>query len=519
MNFGEKIRTLREGKNLTVEELATRINDSIENLNKYENNELEPTLDKKLSLSIELGVSLSELSYSIEQKYVQNNITKNNEEQEELNIDEVEEVIETPFATSSITYNEQVFDQVFKGSYTRSFVQSAIFIFGYILCGIFTITSQVTIFSYLCFGIALISLIKLITSYTRYKASKKSWLQEYSHTTREYQYYQEYIKVISGLDESKIIEYQAFVRVIEHKNYMVALYLEEVPTFLVIDTSSLVDDQLIKVRTAFKQACPNYIDMNIAKENKTHNPKLKKLNIVLWCFAILALFSVTIVSTIIRLFTKDTTLFINILTYILAMILPIVSLILGIVSKKKYDYPSSKNTIIGIIMTAGCLLFMLVTIVQAPLYTKYNNDNLVSYIEETSQTQMPTDYSTIYYNSDTNTESKNNLSYTTAVYQVWTFAKTSEIEELETSIQNSLLWQKNNNELNNRYGFSVSDTAKSLLKSMGYEVPEQADYILLINLTNGKCNDLVDSTGEKYVSLMYFEEDNYMIAVEFSCNK
>lgn len=68
MNIGQKIKTLRENNNISIEELAKKINDSVENLLKYENNELEPTLDKKLALSIVLGVTLSDLSYSIEQK-------------------------------------------------------------------------------------------------------------------------------------------------------------------------------------------------------------------------------------------------------------------------------------------------------------------------------------------------------------------------------------------------------------------------------------------------------------------
>ena len=37
-------------KNISIENLAELINDNVENIIKYEENELEPTLDKKLSL-------------------------------------------------------------------------------------------------------------------------------------------------------------------------------------------------------------------------------------------------------------------------------------------------------------------------------------------------------------------------------------------------------------------------------------------------------------------------------------
>ena len=104
MNIGQKIKTLRENNNISIEELAKKINDSVENLLKYENNELEPTLDKKLALSIALGVTLSDLSYSIEQKVA--NVNDNVLDQTEGSV--LEETLkkvdleEIPFASSNI---------------------------------------------------------------------------------------------------------------------------------------------------------------------------------------------------------------------------------------------------------------------------------------------------------------------------------------------------------------------------------------------------------------------------------
>lgn len=519
MNLGEKIKSLREGKGLTIDELATKINDEPANLSMYENNELEPTLDKKLALSIELGVSLDELSYSIEQKYTK--IEKHTQE-EGINL-EVEETYveekEEPFAKSTITYNEDVFNQVFKDSHTRSSIQSAIFILGYVLCGVFTLTSQLTIFSYLCFGIAAFSLVKLIMSFSRYKASKKAWLQEYSHTTREYSYYKEYLEVTSNNDESKKIEYKAILRVIENKNYLIALYYEGVPTFLVIETSGFVDDELIKIRTALKENCPNYIDINLQRQEKTLNPKMKKWNIVLWVFAILALFSITIVSNIIRIFNQDNTLMVNLLTYGLALILPVISIILGVISKKKKNFPSSKNTIIGLIMTIGCILFMFLSVAQYQLYKAHNNDELVLHIENITNTQIPDDYNTIYIDETTSNETRGELNYIISSYNVWTFNKVNEVKSLEESIENNLKWQKNTNEIQNSYGFNLNNDVKTVLNGLSYEVSEQADYIMLINLNNNETNNLIDSTGDRYLSLMYYDEGNYFIVVEFTCSK
>ena len=114
MNIGQKIKTLRENNNISIEELAKKINDSVENLLKYENNELEPTLDKKLALSIVLGVTLSDLSYSIEQKVA--NVNDNVLDQTEGSV--LEEILkkvdleEIPFASSNIIYSENIFNKI-----------------------------------------------------------------------------------------------------------------------------------------------------------------------------------------------------------------------------------------------------------------------------------------------------------------------------------------------------------------------------------------------------------------------
>lgn len=156
MNIGQKIKTLRENNNISIEELAKKINDSVENLLKYENNELEPTLDKKLALSIALGVTLSDLSYSIEQKVA--NVNDNVLDQTEGSV--LEETLkkvdleEIPFASSNIIYSENIFNKIFKKDYQRYFIQFMISFFGYLLVGVYAIVSKFNIIAYICFGFA-----------------------------------------------------------------------------------------------------------------------------------------------------------------------------------------------------------------------------------------------------------------------------------------------------------------------------------------------------------------------------
>ena len=191
MNIGEKIKTLRENNNISIEELAEKINDSIENILKYENNELEPTLDKKLVLSIALGVTLSDLSYSIEQKVVISNddlLDKNEESflEQTLKKADLEEI---PFASSSIIYSENIFNKIFKKDYNRYFIQFMISFFGYLLVGIYAIVSKFNIVAYLCFGFAAYAVIKIIFTLIKFKKGKKEWLEQYDNVKKEYKYY------------------------------------------------------------------------------------------------------------------------------------------------------------------------------------------------------------------------------------------------------------------------------------------------------------------------------------------
>ena len=83
MNIGEKIKNLREEHQLSQEELAQQINDTYDNIVKYENNELEPSLDKKLLIAQVLGVSLDDISYSIDKDVLPNKAIQKDEVQDD----------------------------------------------------------------------------------------------------------------------------------------------------------------------------------------------------------------------------------------------------------------------------------------------------------------------------------------------------------------------------------------------------------------------------------------------------
>ena len=250
------------------------INDSVENLLKYENNELEPTLDKKLALSIALGVTLSDLSYSIEQKVA--NVNDNVLDQTEGSV--LEETLkkvdleEIPFASSNIIYSENIFNKIFKKDYQRYFIQFMISFFGYVLVGVYAIVSKFNIIAYICFGFAAYAVIKIIFTLIRFKNGKKEWLEQYNNVKKEYQYYNEYIKITSDdIRYSEItFNYKDIIRAIEKEGLIVCMVNSEQKAIVTIDKNTLDDESLIKVRTSIQKNCPNYINieqMQLQKQN------------------------------------------------------------------------------------------------------------------------------------------------------------------------------------------------------------------------------------------------------------
>lgn len=522
MNIGEKIKTLRENNNISIEELAEKINDSIENILKYENNELEPTLDKKLALSIALGVTLSDLSYSIEQKVVISNddlLDKNEESflEQTLKKADLEEI---PFASSSIIYSENIFNKIFKKDYNRYFIQFMISFFGYLLVGIYAIVSKFNIVAYLCFGFVAYAVIKIIFTLIKFKKGKKEWLEQYDNVKKKYKYYNEYVQITS--DDVRYPEltfnYKDIIRAIEKEGLIICMVNSEQKAIVTIDKNTLEDESLIKVRTSIQKNCPNYINIEQIKLQKQNiNKRTKILNGVLWSLTILSILVLFVSKLIFNLTNIDNTFINNIIVYLTALIFPIISIIMGIIAQKKYQFISRKNVIVGAIVGVICLFNIGLVLINHKILISNNNNQLIETIRNNTQTQMPSDYYTIYFENELDSITNGNVNYNIETYQIWTFNKKAEIEELENSIKNNFNWKSKNDDINYKHIFTINDDAKNMLTNLGYEFVENADYFLVLNLNQNKVGYLDYENGDKYLLLSYYDSSNYLLAVEFTC--
>ena len=73
---------------------------------------------------------------------------------------------------------------------------------------------------------------------------------------------------------------------------------------------------------------------------------------------------------------------------------------MGIVAYKKYQFKSSKNIIVGAIVGIICLFNIGLVLMNHKILTSKNNNQLIETIKNTTQTQMPRDYYTIYFENE-----------------------------------------------------------------------------------------------------------------------
>jgi hypothetical protein len=149
---------------------------------------------------------------------------------------EDEEIIETPFATSTTTYTEEVFDTVFKKDYKRYCFQLLSSLIGYVLITIYTFVIKMNLFTYIGLAISVYTFIKFIVIFKNYKRNKVQWLNQYGNVVKTYNYYKDYIEISSNNVEEPSVkfEYSTIIRVIEKTNYILCMCLANVRTILII---------------------------------------------------------------------------------------------------------------------------------------------------------------------------------------------------------------------------------------------------------------------------------------------
>ncbi len=502
MNIGEKIKNLREEHQLSQEELAQQINDTYDNIVKYENNELEPSLDKKLLIAQVLGVSLDDISYSIDKDVLPNKAIQKDEVQDDdetMEIVEPDSYDETPFLTSTIVYNEDIFNKLFKGNYSKYLLQTIISFVSYLIIGIYAtfFSSSLIFIAIIGYGLALYSLIKLPILLIRFKKAKQVWLTQYGNVTKTYNYYEKYIEVISPNGEVDQYYYTDILRVLEKDNLIVCMINKPNQMILTIDKGLMKEEEIDLVRNKLKENSAQY--MNLEKNNDVNQPqnkKIKNFNLWLLIITIITALSIFISNIIFYLLNLDLTLINQLLPYLVVLPIAILSIVMGIIAKAKFSISSKKNYIVGIIVIVASLLFIGVSVMQYKGYKAYNNDTLKDEISKMTNTTLPTDYLTIYYNSKENNVVEDEQNYQIKTYQEWLFTRKKEIESFQNSL-NENGWEPKSAEYNLLQILSKNESDLKV---------EDADYYYLYQ----------KDTDQTWVLNAYYVGAKTMIVIEYT---
>lgn len=509
MNLGNKIKELRNNKNLTVEELAKALDVSTETIIEYENNELEPTLDKKIILCQVLDTSLDELSIKLERKpkpidrYEADDITE-----EKTTVLPTEEIVEENLiATTSIIYNEKIFDSMFKSDFKRFLTQTIISIVSYITFAIIALVLNASIFYIFFFGLAILNIIKFMMNQSRFKNNKIEWLEQFDNVKKEYYFYESFVDVTSSDTDTACtrFEYSALYRIIERDAVILCIF-NTVPKAILTIVKSNVDEETInKIRAVLRKNCENYVEIDpITKEDKMTAKKQEKIKLLLNIAIILCFVGYFCSNIIYNSFNLDDTLEVNLILYSIAMLFPLFCLVVYFIAKKKFNVKSTKTLVIGIIVLVLCIFNLASAYISHVMYKMNNNDKLVEEIESTTSVDLPDYYYTIYLDKTLENEQKEGYEIKFDSYQIWTFSKKQELKQFTEAIKTSSNWFKQ--EDYSQEIIELDDDAKDFLKMFMYETPDKADYY-----------SLIENDG-KYIFMAFYNSDNanYMLTVEYS---
>lgn len=190
----------------------------------------------------------------------------------------------------------------------------------------------------------------------------------------------------------------------------------------------------------------------------------------------------------------------NMRMFLVPLPIPIASIILGIVLKKKKYYTYKKNIVIGCIMAALLCLYGCISFGFSSLYKADNAPVLA--LEEYLDTDIPQHLQIITQDwTDAKQNVKENcvVSYYSTVY----FDKTT-AEKFAKKCADDDRWLSDQ-------PTELKDITNPLFQGDGY------DYYLIYNITEDTFNTLPEQTGEqKFINALFSKKSKTMMIVEYS---
>lgn len=403
MDIGKRIQELRIKNEMSIEDLASAINDTPEKIKQYENDEIEPSLDKKLAIANTFGVGLDyftiinqyNFDFKNQKNYEEDTLTSSLEPLER--IDDISNEQEEPIGFASIEYDEEVYDTLFGKSLSSNIILNIIFSICYIITGcLFLMDANSYYFSIILFILGVGQITRTIFGRIKEKQVKAQWLETYGDQKREFTFYNDYMIVRkSDLTEEKKFYYRDFQPFIDTNKYLITAHKTQQGLIIIIDKNTIEEQALSKIIDTLKDN-----DIELINHNDPKKEENKKLNNICWILVVASVLATGIVGFIFQLITKDNYLWLNVLKNVIALLIPISSIVVGIIFRVKYHFKSTKNIVVGIIMSLLCFAYIAQAITINHIETAANDDGIMEIINLNMDVVLPSDYYTEYLDEE-----------------------------------------------------------------------------------------------------------------------
>lgn len=496
MDIGKRIQELRIKNGMSVEELASAINDTPEKINQYENDELEPSLDKKLAIANTFGVGLDYFTIINHYNFDSTN-QKNYEENEETTsvepiegtVEDSTEHIDQPIGSASVKYDEETYDTLFGKNSTSALAFNIIFSICYIIAGCMFLGYDKAYFvSIILFILGIGQITRTIYGNIKQKQVKANWLQTYGNQKREFTFYDDYmiVRKDDASEEEKKFYYNEFQPFIDTTKYLITAHKTQQGLIIIIDKTTIDKEELPNITNALHLS-----NVEIIGQNKPEETGNKKLNTIAWVLVFASVFATGIVGILFQLITRNNYLWINVLKNVISLLIPISSIVVGIIFRIKYNFKSIKNIVVGILMSLMCFAYITQAITINHIEKSANNDEIMEIINTNMDVTLPSDYYTEYLDEKLDYKIVyNETEYSCKSWRIISFANAKEARKITESF------------------FSKIDSQNPVERKFNPD-------ITVVTTFSGKSYTLKDDT---YFT-GYIEKEDTLIEVEFDITR
>ncbi len=468
MTTGERINFYRKNLGLSQEDLGQKLLVSRQTVSLWEKDQTVPTIDNLIRLKDIFGISVDEILGCADEKK-----------------GDVQLPEEAYFMSYSKSEANKISRYINK-PYTTRFIITVIITI--IFFGSMDYTKETIVGAGIVFGIFIaitFSLIKaVVVNYRNFKIAKMRFL----NSEFEYNVYQDYFTVTISKNGDFTAKYKYRFEKVDK--------LRDMGSFLLL----LVDGRMFVLRKESLKANSMFFLMkNYSQEKAAVTEKrymmYKSILMVLFVASLLSLFIVMIIMGMLS--SESYMFFQNSWVFFIVLPIPVSSLIMGIIFKKR-GYRCKKNIVAGIIFAFLLCIYGSTSFLTAEMYD--HSDTAIIKVEEALDIEIPEpkQIDTQNWSDSEQTNTRGFIYYTSDVY----FTE-SDVEGFEKEIEENPTWLK-----------SVPNDLVGITSPL-YDF-YNGSYFIVYNVDTKQINELPEDSGKyRFYYIAYDDDGNCMKIDEY----